>query len=41
MESLRILLTITTHEDLEVHQIDVVIVYLAGVLEEEIYIASL
>jgi Reverse transcriptase (RNA-dependent DNA polymerase) len=39
IESLRILLTIAAHEDLEVHQIDVVTVYLAGELEEEIYIA--
>ena len=39
IESLRILLTIAAHEDLEVHQIDVVTVYLAGVLEEEIYMA--
>jgi Reverse transcriptase (RNA-dependent DNA polymerase) len=39
MESLRILLAIAAHEDLEVHQIDVVTAYLAGELEEEIYIA--
>ena len=39
MESLRILLAIAAHEDLEVHQMDVVTAYLAGELEEEIYMA--
>ena len=39
IESLRILLTIAAHEDLEVHQMDVVTAYLAGELEEEIYMA--
>jgi hypothetical protein len=39
MESLRILLAIAAVEDLEVHQMDVVTAYLAGELEEEIYMA--
>jgi Reverse transcriptase (RNA-dependent DNA polymerase) len=38
MESLRILLAIAANEDLEIHQIDVITAYLAGELEEEIYI---
>jgi Reverse transcriptase (RNA-dependent DNA polymerase) len=38
MESLRILLAIAVREDLEVHQMDVITAYLAGELEEEIYI---
>ena len=38
IESLRVLLTIATREDLEVHQMDVVTVYLVGELKEEIYI---
>jgi hypothetical protein len=37
MESLRILLAIATREDLEIHQMDVITAYLAGELEEEIY----
>jgi hypothetical protein len=40
MESLRILLAIATQEDLEVHQMDVVTAYLAGELEEEIYMTA-
>jgi len=39
MESLRILLAIAAVEDLEIHQMDVVTAYLAGELEEEIYMA--
>jgi hypothetical protein len=39
MESLRILLAIAAIENLEVHQMDVVTAYLAGELEEEIYMA--
>jgi transposase InsO family protein len=39
MESLRILLAIAAVEDMEVHQMDVVTAYLAGELEEEIYMA--
>jgi Reverse transcriptase (RNA-dependent DNA polymerase) len=39
MESLRILLAIAAIEDLEVHQINVITAYLAGVLPEEIYMA--
>jgi hypothetical protein len=38
IKSLRILLVIAVKEDLEVYQMDIVIVYLAGELEEEIYI---
>jgi Reverse transcriptase (RNA-dependent DNA polymerase) len=38
IESLRVLLTIAAREDLEVHQMDVITAYLAGELEEEIYI---
>jgi Reverse transcriptase (RNA-dependent DNA polymerase) len=41
MESLRILLVIAAQEDLEIHQIDVITAYLAGELQEEIYIALL
>ena len=37
MESLRVLLAIAAKEDLEVHQMDVTTAYLAGDLEEEIY----
>jgi Reverse transcriptase (RNA-dependent DNA polymerase) len=37
MESLRILLVIAAQEDLEIYQMDVVTAYLAGVLQEEIY----
>jgi hypothetical protein len=37
MESLRILLAIAAVEDVEIHQMDVVTAYLAGKLEEEIY----
>jgi hypothetical protein len=37
IESLRILLAIAVREDLKVHQMDVVTAYLAGELEEEIY----
>jgi hypothetical protein len=40
MESLRVLLTIAAMEDLEAHQLDVVTAYLAGELEEEIYMTS-
>jgi hypothetical protein len=39
MESLRILLAVAVREDLEVHQMDVITAYLAGELEEEIYMA--
>jgi Reverse transcriptase (RNA-dependent DNA polymerase) len=38
MESLRVLLAIAARENLEVHQMDVVTAYLAGELQEEIYI---
>jgi hypothetical protein len=37
MESLRVLLTIATREDLKIHYIDVITAYLAGELKEEIY----
>jgi hypothetical protein len=37
IESLRVLLMIAAREDLEIHQIDVITVYLAGELKEEIY----
>jgi hypothetical protein len=37
MESLRILLAIAAYEDLEIHQMDVITAYLAGDLQEEIY----
>jgi Reverse transcriptase (RNA-dependent DNA polymerase) len=40
MESLRILFAIAAYEDLEIHQMDVVTAYLAGDLQEEIYMAS-
>lgn len=39
MESLHILLAIAAVEDLEIHQMNVVTAYLAGELEEEIYMA--
>ena len=39
MESLRILLAIAPVEDLEIHQMDVVTAYLAGELQEDIYMA--
>jgi hypothetical protein len=38
MESLRILLVLTTIQDWEIYQMDVVSVYLLGDLEEEVYI---
>jgi hypothetical protein len=38
MESLRILLALTTAQDWEIHQMDVVSVYLLGELEEVVYI---
>lgn len=37
IESLRIILVIAAYENLEIHQIDVVTAYLAGELQEEIY----
>jgi hypothetical protein len=37
IESLRVLLAIAAREDLEVYQMDVITAYLAGELEEEIY----
>jgi hypothetical protein len=40
MESLCILLAIVAAEDLEIHQMDVVTAYLAGDLEEEIYMPT-
>ncbi len=39
MESLRILLAVGAAEDLEIHQMDAITAYLAGELEEEIYMA--
>jgi hypothetical protein len=38
MESLRILLALTAAQDWEIHQMDVVSVYLLGELEEKAYI---
>ena len=40
MESLRILLAIAAREDLEIHQMDVITAYLAGDLEEDIYMEA-
>jgi hypothetical protein len=37
IESLRILLAIAAYKDLEIHQMDVITAYLAGDLQEEIY----
>jgi hypothetical protein len=40
MESLRILLVLTTIQDWEIYQMDVMSVYLLGDLEEEAYIEA-
>ena len=39
-DMLRLLFTITAIEDLEMHQMDVISVYLVGDLNEEIYMCS-
>jgi hypothetical protein len=40
MESLRVLLALATTQDWEIHQMDIVSVYLLGDLEEEVYIQA-
>ena len=40
MESLRVLLAVAAAYDLEVHQMDVVSVYLLGELDEDVYIST-